>query len=137
MYWIEEVERRSGGSLRIQVQNQWRDQEVAYDKETIADVQAGKVQLVKVAARAYDTVVITSFQALLALLLIDNQALERRVLESELAGRMLAAPASLAWWGWRCSQPICASRWACRIRWWRSRTTGVPGSASGRASWPR
>jgi len=95
MYWIEEVQRRSGGSLRIQVTNQWRDQEIDYDKGTIADVQAGKVQLAKVAARAYDTVGVTSFQALLAPLLIDDQALERRVLESDLAGQMLAGTSRL------------------------------------------
>jgi TRAP-type C4-dicarboxylate transport system substrate-binding protein len=95
-FWIEEVQRRSAGSLRIQVQNQWRDQEIDYDKGTIADVQAGKVQLAKVAARAYDTVGVTSFQALLAPLLIDNQTLERRVLESELAGQILAGTGKLA-----------------------------------------
>jgi TRAP-type C4-dicarboxylate transport system substrate-binding protein len=94
-FWVEEVQRRSGGSLRIQVQNQWRDQEIDYDKGTIADVQAGKVQLAKVAARAYDTVGVTSFQALLAPLLIDNQTLERRVLESDLAGQMLAGTSKL------------------------------------------
>ena len=37
-FWIDEVQRRSGGSLRIQVTNRWRDQEFAYDKATIADV---------------------------------------------------------------------------------------------------
>jgi TRAP-type C4-dicarboxylate transport system substrate-binding protein len=88
-FWIEEVQRRSGGSLRIEVTNRWRDQEVNYDKGTIADVQAGKVQLAKVAARAYDAVGVTSFQALLAPFLIDNQTLEQRVLESELADQML------------------------------------------------
>jgi len=89
-FWIEEVQRRAGGSLSIQVTNQWREQEIDYDKATIADVQAGKVQLAKVAARAYDTVGVTSFQALLAPFLIDNQTLEQRVLESKLAGQMLA-----------------------------------------------
>jgi TRAP-type C4-dicarboxylate transport system substrate-binding protein len=89
-FWIEEVQRRSGGSLRIQVTNRWREQEADYDKGTIADVQAGKVQLAKVAARAYDTVGVDSFQALLAPLLIDNETLERRVLESDLAGELLA-----------------------------------------------
>ena len=89
--WIEEVQRRSGGSLRIQVTNRWRDQEIDYDKGTIADVQAGKVQLAKVAARAYDTVGVTSFQALVAPFLIDNRALEGRVLESELARQMLTS----------------------------------------------
>jgi TRAP-type C4-dicarboxylate transport system substrate-binding protein len=88
--WIEEVQRRSGGSLHIQVTNQWRNQEANYDKGTIADIQAGKVQLAKVAARAYDTVSVTSFQALLAPLLIDNPTLERRVLESDLASELLA-----------------------------------------------
>jgi TRAP-type C4-dicarboxylate transport system substrate-binding protein len=94
-FWVEEVQRRSGGSLRIEVQNQWRDQEIDYDKGTIADVQAGKVQLAKVAARAYDTVDVDSFQALLAPLLIDNQTLEQRVLQSELAGQILAGTGKL------------------------------------------
>jgi TRAP-type C4-dicarboxylate transport system substrate-binding protein len=88
-FWIEEVQRRAGGSLRIQVTNHWRDQEVAPDQATLADVQAGKVQLAKVAAGAYDTVGVDSFQALLAPLLIDNPTLERRVLESDLATQML------------------------------------------------
>jgi TRAP-type transport system periplasmic protein len=88
--WVEEVQRRSGGSLHIQVTDRWRDQEFAYDKATIADVQAGKVQLAKVNARAYDTVGVDSFQALVAPFLIDNHPLQRRVLESDLMGRMLA-----------------------------------------------
>jgi TRAP-type C4-dicarboxylate transport system substrate-binding protein len=93
--WIDEVQRRSGGSLRIQVTNGWRDQQVDYDKGTIADVQAGKVQLAKVAARAYDTVGVTSFQPLLAPFLIDNNTLQRRVLESQLANQMLAGTSQL------------------------------------------
>ena len=94
-FWIEEVQRRSGGSLRIKVTNRWRDQEADYDKGTIADVQAGKVQLAKVAARAYDTVGVTSFQPLLAPFLVDNRTLEGRVLESDLAGQMLAGTGKL------------------------------------------
>jgi TRAP-type C4-dicarboxylate transport system substrate-binding protein len=93
--WIEEVQRRAGGSLHIQVHSRWRDQEFAYDKATIADVQAGKVQLAKVNARAYDTVGVDSFQALVAPFLIDNPTLERRVLESDLAGQMLAGTGKL------------------------------------------
>jgi len=53
-FWTEEVQRRAGGSLRLQVTNHWRDQEFAFDEATIADVQACRVQLVKVNARAYD-----------------------------------------------------------------------------------
>ena len=94
-FWIEEVQRRSDGSLRIEVTNRWREQEADYDKGTIADVRAGKVQLAKVAACAYDTVGVTSFQALLAPLLIDNPTLERRVLASDLAGELLAGTGKL------------------------------------------
>jgi TRAP-type transport system periplasmic protein len=94
-FWIEEVQRRSGGSLRIQVTNHWRDQEFAYDKATISDVQAGKVQLAKVSARAYDTVGVDGFQPLVAPLLIDSPTLERRVLESDLAAQMLAGTGKL------------------------------------------
>jgi TRAP-type C4-dicarboxylate transport system substrate-binding protein len=94
-FWIEEVQRRSGGSLRIQVTNRWRVQEAYYDEGTIADVRAGKVQLAKVAARAYDTVGVDSFQPLLAPLLVDNPTLERRVLESDLVGELLAGTGKL------------------------------------------
>jgi len=94
-YWLEEVQRRSGGSLRIQVTDRWRDQEFAYDKATIADVQADKVQLAKVNARVYDTVGVNSFQALVAPFLIDNYTLQRRVLESDLMGQMLAGTGKL------------------------------------------
>jgi TRAP-type C4-dicarboxylate transport system substrate-binding protein len=94
-FWVEEVQRRSGGSLRIQVTNRWRDREFAYDKATIADVQAGKVQLAKVNARVYDTVGVNSFQALVAPFLIDNHLLQRRVLESDLVGQMLAGTGKL------------------------------------------
>jgi TRAP-type C4-dicarboxylate transport system substrate-binding protein len=89
-FWIDEVQRRSGGSLRIQMTSQFPPQEFAFDKAIIADVQAGKVQLANVSARVYDTVGVTSFQALLAPFLIDNHTLERRVLESDLMGEMLA-----------------------------------------------
>jgi hypothetical protein len=53
-FWTEEVQRRAGGSLRLQVTNHWRDQEFAFDEATIVDVQACRVQLAKVNARAYD-----------------------------------------------------------------------------------
>jgi TRAP-type transport system periplasmic protein len=94
-YWVDEVQRRSGGSLRIQVTNRWRERELAYDEATIADVQAGKVQLAKVNARAYDTVGVASFQALVAPFLIDNHPLQRQVLESDLMGEMLAGAGKL------------------------------------------
>ena len=129
-FWIDEVQRRSGGSLRIQVTNRWRDQEFAYDKATIADVQAGKVQLAKVNARAYDTVGVTSFQALVAPFLIDNHALERRVLESDLMGEMLAGTNKLGLVGLavlpaQLRKPVGVSRPLVTIKDYRGARIGV------------
>jgi hypothetical protein len=108
------------------------DQEVAYDKATIADIQTGKVQLAKVNARAYDTVGVNSFQALLAPFLIDNPTLEQRVPESDLAGEMLVEISRLGLVGLAMLPTDLRNRRACRVRWWRSRTTGHPHRHSGR-----
>ncbi len=61
-----------------------------YERFTVEDVQKGKAQLGSVAARVWDTMGVTSLRALLAPLLVDSLALQRRVLESPLAARMLA-----------------------------------------------
>ena len=114
--WVDEVQRRSAGSLRIQVTNRWRDQEFAYDKATIADVQAGKVQLAKVNARVSTRSAVDSFQALVAPFLIDSHPLQRRVLEATSWARCSPAPTSSAWSAWRSCRPDCASRLACHVR---------------------
>lgn len=87
--WIEAVQRLSHGSLRIEVKDGWRRGEAGYEERTIADVRAGKVDLASVPARAYDSIGARSFQGLLAPLLIDSYALERKVLSSDLPGQML------------------------------------------------
>jgi TRAP-type transport system periplasmic protein len=119
-YWVDEVQRRSGGSLRIQVTNRWREREFAYDKATIADVQAGKVQLAKVNARVYDTLGVDSFQALVAPFLIDNHPLQRRVLGSDLMSEMLAGTGKLGLVGLtvlptRLRKPLGVSRPLVRV----------------------
>lgn len=88
--WIAAVERRSGGSLRIELRDGWRQDEVDYEKGTIADVRAGKVDLASIPARAYDTLGVTSFQAALAPFLVDSYALQRQVLAGDLPDRMLS-----------------------------------------------
>jgi hypothetical protein len=74
---------------------------------------------------------VNSFQALLAPSLIDNQMLERRVPESDLAGEMLVGISKLGLAGLAMLPTDLRSRRACRVRWWRSRTTGAPASAFG------
>jgi TRAP-type C4-dicarboxylate transport system substrate-binding protein len=87
--WTEAVERLSHGSLKIDVSNGWRNDEPNYDKGIIGDVRSGKVPLAKVAARAYDEVGVTSFDPLLAPLLIDSTPLAAAVVGGPIGDRAL------------------------------------------------
>ena len=86
----EEVSRLSAGAVRISILPNWRDGQPAFERETIADVRAGKADLGAVASRAWDSVGVTRFRALGAPLLIDSYALQQRVLTSPMSGEMLA-----------------------------------------------
>jgi TRAP-type C4-dicarboxylate transport system substrate-binding protein len=88
--WIDAVQRLSHGSLRIEVKNSSRRGEAGYEKKTIADVRAGKVDLASIPARAYDTIGARSFQGLLAPFLVDSYALEHKVPAGDLPARMLS-----------------------------------------------
>ena len=89
--WAHEVERASGGTIRIDDRERWRGNERDYDPGTIADVRSGRVDIAKIAARSWDEVGVTSFRALVAPLLIDSYPLEQHVLASNLPARMLPA----------------------------------------------
>lgn len=88
--WVAAVERLSGGSIRIDVRNRWRDLDRNYEKDTVADLRAGKIDLAKIGARAWDLVGVTSFQALVTPLLVDSYELEEKALAPPLAKQMLA-----------------------------------------------
>jgi TRAP-type C4-dicarboxylate transport system substrate-binding protein len=88
--WVNAVERLSGGSVRIRVADSWREGETNHEQATIEDVRRGKVPLAIVAARAYDELGVTSFQPLLAPMLIDSRELELRVLRSDVGRKALA-----------------------------------------------
>ena len=87
--FAEAVERVSEGSMRIQFVHAGRGTEVEWEKGVVEDIRGGKAQLGIVDARVWDTIGVTSFQALLAPFLVDSLELERQVLESPLATRML------------------------------------------------
>ena len=88
--FVSEVARLSGGTIRIQVQNNWRKGQVKYETGLINDVRAGKADLGWAASRAWDSVSVTSLRALHAPLLIDSYAVQERVVQSPLVGEMLA-----------------------------------------------
>ncbi len=87
--FAEAVERLSGGAMRIDFVPAQRGQEVEFEKGVVEDVRDGKAELGVGDIRVWDTMGVTSFQAVLAPFLVDSYELERRVLESPLATRML------------------------------------------------
>jgi TRAP-type C4-dicarboxylate transport system substrate-binding protein len=87
--YASEVERLSNGTLRIEFTANWRDGEPAQEQGLIGDVQAGRVDMGWVGARAFESVGVTSFQALLAPFLIDSYDLEARVFDDDIPARML------------------------------------------------
>ena len=87
--WMKAVERLSKGGIRIELRGDWRADEAQAERGTLADVRAGKVDIAKIPARAWDTLGVTSFQALHAPFLVDSLELERRVLTGPLGAEML------------------------------------------------
>jgi TRAP-type transport system periplasmic protein len=89
--FAEEVSRLSEGTLEIEFSDKWRLGEPTYEAGTLEDVKAGKVDMAWVGARAFDTVGVNSFQALLAPLLVDSYDLEAKVFEEGIPDEMLKA----------------------------------------------
>jgi TRAP-type C4-dicarboxylate transport system substrate-binding protein len=88
--FAREVERQSNGSVRIEFENNWRAGEIENEPGTIQDVRDGAADLGSVGARAFDLVGVRDFQPLVAPFAIDSYALQREVLDSPLAERMLS-----------------------------------------------
>jgi TRAP-type C4-dicarboxylate transport system substrate-binding protein len=87
--YVDAVERLSDGSIRIELENGWREGEVDYEPRTIEDVRDGEVEMAKVSARAFDVAGVRSFQPLVAPFAVDSYALQREVLRSRVAADML------------------------------------------------
>jgi TRAP-type C4-dicarboxylate transport system substrate-binding protein len=88
--FAQAVEQRSGGTLRIAFKNSWRSGEREVERGLIRDVKAGKADLGWAGSRAFDDVGVSAFDALNAPLLVDTLPLEGAVLQSPLAGKMVA-----------------------------------------------
>ena len=88
-HFAAEASRLSGGTLRIEFANNWREGTPDYETGVIADVKAGMADLAWVGSRAFDSDGRASLNALHAPLLIDSYPLERKALESRLVSEML------------------------------------------------
>lgn len=89
--FAQEVDRLSDGTLEIRFSEMWRLGEVTHEAGTLEDVKAGKIDMASVGARAFDTVGIDSFQALVAPLLVDSYDLEAKVFDEGIPDEMLEA----------------------------------------------
>lgn len=88
--WAAQVGQLSKGTLRIEIRNDWRSGEPGAEAGIIDDVSNSKVDMAWVGARAFDRAGVKSFQALLAPMLIDSQALQAKVFTAGIAARMVA-----------------------------------------------
>jgi TRAP-type transport system periplasmic protein len=87
--FIRRVRVLSGGSVRVQVINQWGDYAPSDEAQVVHAVAAGTVDLGWAGSEVFDTIGVPGFQALSAPMLIDSYPLENAVLTSALPGRML------------------------------------------------
>jgi TRAP-type C4-dicarboxylate transport system substrate-binding protein len=87
--FVNTVDELSGGRLRIEVVDEWADGAPDAEQQVVKDVAAGDVDLGWVGTRVFDTMGITSFQALSAPMLVDSYLLENAVIESRITKEMM------------------------------------------------
>ncbi len=90
--FIDQAKKLSNGEITIEPHWDAGDASKAgFEGRVIEQVKSGQADLGMAASRAWDTVDITSFQALQAPFLIDNEALAEAVATSEITSRMLGS----------------------------------------------
>jgi TRAP-type C4-dicarboxylate transport system substrate-binding protein len=110
------VKERSGGNVRIEVVNEWGSFAADAEQQVVRAVATGQVDLGHAAGtRIFDTMGVTSFQALQAPMLIDSYALERAVIEGGIPQEMLqgldrVGVAGLGVFGGGLSKPIAVEQ---------------------------
>jgi TRAP-type C4-dicarboxylate transport system substrate-binding protein len=77
--YAAEVQKQSHGSLHLHFNDYWRKGEVDFEKHTLEDVTSGRLQGAWVGVRSLDLIGVTSFQPLVAPLLVDSQAVQARI----------------------------------------------------------
>jgi TRAP-type transport system periplasmic protein len=89
--FVDRVADVSAGRLTLVVDGNWEVQNPAAELHAIGAVEAGRVDLAIVPARAWHDAGVTAFDALIAPFAIENLALQEKVMESDLSDTMLRA----------------------------------------------
>jgi len=87
--FVSQVKEHSGGNVRIEVIHRWGEFAADAEQQAVRAVAAGKVDLGWAGTRGFDTMGVTSFQALQAPMLIDSYALQHAVVASDVLGQMM------------------------------------------------
>jgi len=77
--YAAEVQKQSHGSLHLHFNDYWRKGEVDFEKHTLEDVTSRRLPGAWVGVRSLDLIGVTSFQPLVAPLLVDSQAVQARI----------------------------------------------------------
>jgi TRAP-type C4-dicarboxylate transport system substrate-binding protein len=88
-YFVSQVQDRSGGNLRIEVTSTYGDYADDAEQQVVRSVAVGQMDLGWAGARVFDTMGVTSFQALQAPMLIDSYPLEQAVVTAGIPDQML------------------------------------------------
>jgi TRAP-type C4-dicarboxylate transport system substrate-binding protein len=95
-YFIRRVEVLSGGNISIRVLYNWKSPQRNAEQEVVRATAAGtSADLGVVGTRVFDTMGVSSLQALTAPMLVDSYPLENAVLHSRIPTHMLAGVARL------------------------------------------
>jgi TRAP-type C4-dicarboxylate transport system substrate-binding protein len=124
------VKERSGGNVRIEVVNEWGKFAADAEQQVVRAVATGQVDLGHAGTRIFDTMGVTSFQALQAPMLIDSYALQRAVIDGDIPGEMLqgmdrVGVAGLGVLGGGLSKPIAVKQPLLGSADWRGITFGT------------
>jgi len=87
--FVRRVAALSGGTIRITVFDQWANYAPDAEAKVVRAVATGRVDLGWAGSRVFDSLGLSSLQALLAPMLIDSYQLEKAVLASPIPGQML------------------------------------------------
>src|SRR5690348_2182281 len=80
--FVDKVVALSGGGLKLAVDDEWERGSTLSEVDAIRAVQAGRADLAVVPARAWHSVGVNDFDALIAPLEVDSMALQHKVLAS-------------------------------------------------------
>jgi TRAP-type C4-dicarboxylate transport system substrate-binding protein len=128
--FVGRLRERSGGNVRVEVVNEWGKFAADAEQQAVRAVATGQVDLGHAGTRAFDTMGVTSFQALQAPMLVDSYALQRAVIEGDLPRQMLhgldrVGVAGLGILGGGLSKPIAVNKPLLGSADWRGITFGT------------